>query len=67
MGNVLIEGVVAWLKGAMVIDDADGDNYGYDLRVKGDISSNGKRIPTITVSTDEPSGGQHGDIWFKVD
>ncbi len=30
------------------------------------VYSEGVRVPKITVSTANPSGGQDGDVWFKV-
>ncbi|TIV59972.1 hypothetical protein [Mesorhizobium sp.] len=38
----------------------------FDLSGGGNLTWNGTRIPTITVSTAAPSGGVNGDLWFQV-
>lgn len=50
--------------------NADFDMNGYDILNAGGLTINGvdvfSLINRITVSTSAPSGGNSGDIWFKV-
>jgi hypothetical protein len=50
--------------------NADFDMNGYDIMNAGGLTINGvdvfSLINRITVSTSAPSGGNSGDIWFKV-
>lgn len=50
--------------------NADIDLNGNDLLNLGGIYVNGKDVfnllDNVTVSTENPSGGEDGDIWFKL-
>jgi hypothetical protein len=50
--------------------DADFDMNGYDIVNAGGLTINGTDIFALlnktTISTQPPSGGSDGDVWFKV-
>lgn len=50
--------------------EADLDMNGYDIINVNSLYINGVDILALenrtTISTESPSGGQNGDIWFKV-
>jgi hypothetical protein len=50
--------------------NADFDMNGYDILNAGGLTINGVDVfallNKITISTSAPSGGNSGDIWFKV-
>ena len=54
-GNGAYEGMLVYVK-------EDAKYYSYNGKTWAELKTAG---PTITISTEEPSAGSNGDIWFK--